>query len=100
MRSMHASSRIGGCWDTGMRTRLRVIWAMWIEAWALEKRDTLYGMEYAATLKKYINVVVHEGASDLHFSTGAHPTVRVAGALTPMLKEDVLKPEDTLGFLH
>ena len=73
---------------------------MWIGAWALEKRDTLYGMEYAATLKKYINVVVHEGASDLHFSTGAHPTVRVAGALTPMLKEDILKPEDTLGFLH
>jgi len=72
---------------------------MWIGTWALEKRDTLYGMEYAATLKKYMNIVVHEGASDLHFSTGAHPTVRVSGSLTPMLKEDILKPEDTLGFL-
>lgn len=57
-------------------------------------------MDYATTLKKYINVVTNEGASDLHFSTGAHPTIRVAGSLTPMLKEAVLTPEDTLGFLH
>jgi len=56
-------------------------------------------MEYASTLKKYISVLSHEGASDLHFSTGAHPTIRVSGQLTPMLKEDVLKPEDTKGFV-
>lgn len=55
--------------------------------------------DYAALLKKYMNVVAHEGASDLHFSTGAHPTVRVAGALSPMLKEAPLTPEDTLGFV-
>src|SRR3989338_10992901 len=55
--------------------------------------------DYAALLKKYINVVVHEGGSDLHFSTGAHPTLRVSGALTPMLKEPLLTPEDTRGFL-
>lgn len=54
--------------------------------------------DYAALLKKYINVVVHEGGSDLHFSTGAHPTIRVSGALAPMLKEPVLVPEDTMGF--
>ncbi len=57
-------------------------------------------MEYAATLKKYISIVAHEGASDLHFSTGAHPTIRVAGVLTPMLKEDILTGEDTRGFAH
>lgn len=55
--------------------------------------------EYASTLKKYVNVVVHEGASDLHFSTGAHPTIRVSGQLVPMLKEPILTPEDTRGFL-
>ncbi|OGG50412.1 type IV pili twitching motility protein PilT [Candidatus Kaiserbacteria bacterium RIFCSPHIGHO2_02_FULL_54_11b] len=55
--------------------------------------------DYPALLKKYINVVVHEGGSDLHFSTGAHPTIRVAGALSPMLKEPVLTGEDTQGFL-
>jgi twitching motility protein PilT len=54
--------------------------------------------DYPATLKKYINVVSNEGASDLHFSTGAHPTIRVSGSLTPMLKEAVLTPEDTKGF--
>lgn len=56
-------------------------------------------IDYVATMKKYINVLAHEGGSDLHFSTEAHPTIRVAGNLTPMLKEPVLTPEDTLGFL-
>ena len=54
--------------------------------------------DYAATLKKYMNVLAHEGGSDLHLSSGAHPTIRVSGDLAPMLKEDVLTPEDTLGF--
>lgn len=54
--------------------------------------------DYSSLLKKYINVLIHEGASDLHLSTGAHPTIRVAGSLTPMLKEPVLTPEDTMGF--
>lgn len=56
-------------------------------------------MDYSSQLKKYINVLVHEGASDLHFSVGAHPTIRVSSALAPMLKEPVLTPEDTLGYL-
>lgn len=55
-------------------------------------------MEYGPTLKKYINVLAHEGGSDLHLSVGAHPTIRVAGSLSPMLKEPILVPEDTLGF--
>lgn len=56
-------------------------------------------MDYSSTLKKYINVVIHEGASDLHFSSGTHPTIRVSGSLTPMLKEEVLTPEDTMGYV-
>ena len=56
-------------------------------------------MDYSAQLKKYINVVAHEGGSDLHFSTGAHPTVRVDGNLVPMLKEPVLESKDTKGFV-
>ncbi len=55
-------------------------------------------IDYDAQLKKYINVLIHEGGSDLHFSTGAHPTIRVAGLLTPMLKEPVLTAEDTMSF--
>jgi len=56
-------------------------------------------MDYATTLKKYVNVLAHEGGSDLHLTTGAHPTIRVAGSLTPMLKEPVLTHEDTAGFV-
>jgi twitching motility protein PilT len=55
-------------------------------------------IDYDAQLKKYINVLIHEGASDLHFSTEAHPTIRVAGNLSPMLKEPVLTKEDTVGY--
>ena len=55
-------------------------------------------MDYASAFKKYVNVLVHEGGSDLHFSTEAHPTVRVSSLLTPLLKEPVLSPQDTLGF--
>lgn len=56
-------------------------------------------IEYAATLKKYITVLAHEGASDLHLSVRTHPTIRVSGNLVPMLKEPILAQEDTLGFL-
>lgn len=56
-------------------------------------------MDYAATIKKYVTVLAHEGASDLHLSVGSHPMLRVAGQLTPMLKEEVLRPEDTRGFV-
>src|ERR1700744_3357852 len=44
--------------------------------------------DYAATIKKYINVLAHEGGSDLHLSSGAHPTIRVSGQLAPMIKEE------------
>ena len=57
-------------------------------------------MEYPSTLKKYLNVLVHESASDLHLSVGAHPTIRVSGSLLPMLKEPAMTAEDTLGFLQ
>lgn len=56
-------------------------------------------MDYAQLLKKYVNVLMHEGGSDLHFSAGAHPTLRVAGSLVPLLKEPVLTNQDTEGFL-
>jgi twitching motility protein PilT len=57
-------------------------------------------MEYAPTLKKYLNVILHEGASDLHLSVGSHPTIRISGSLLPMLKEPALSAEDTAGFLQ
>jgi twitching motility protein PilT len=56
--------------------------------------------EHESLLKKYINVLLHEGASDLHFTVGAHPTIRSSGSLAPMLKEPVLAAEDTKAFAH
>ena len=37
--------------------------------------------DYSASLRKYINVVVHEGASDLHIRVGTPPVIRVHGIL-------------------
>lgn len=56
-------------------------------------------MDYAKALKKYLTIVVHEGASDLHISTESHPTVRVAGSLVPLQNEPLLSQEETLGIL-
>src|SRR3989344_6875887 len=56
--------------------------------------------DYPGLLKKYFNVLVHEGGSDLQLSAGARPTIRVSGELSPMLKEPVLTREDTQGFLE
>ena len=70
--------------------------------WMLEEVGAPYDtvvLDYASTMKKYINVLVHEGASDLHLSAGVHPTIRVSGSLAPMLKEPILTPDDTTGFV-
>jgi twitching motility protein PilT len=50
-------------------------------------------------LEEYISAVIKEGGSDLHLSTDYKPTIRVADELIPLVKADVLKEEDTLGFL-
>lgn len=49
-------------------------------------------------LKKLIQIVVSEQASDLHLSEGRYPTIRVAGALIPVTKSQELT-EDNLSTL-
>jgi len=56
-------------------------------------------METERSLKKFINVLIHEGGSDLHLSAGSHPTIRVASSLVSLTKEPILTGEDTLGLL-
>jgi len=56
-------------------------------------------MDYAKELEQLITVVAKEGGSDLHLSEGRHPTIRVAGALVPLLKHQILSKEDTVGFV-
>jgi len=55
-------------------------------------------MEYKAELDNLINTLVQEGGSDLHLSAGSFPTIRVDGALIPLMKKERTTAEDTLGF--
>lgn len=55
----------------------------------------------AAVLRRLgalLDVVIREGASDLHLSVGRHPVVRVDGTLVPLMKQDVLTAQDTAAF--
>lgn len=56
-------------------------------------------MSYKDLLKDLINNVITQGGSDLHFSEGRHPTIRVNQSLVPLLEQEVLTKEDTEGLL-
>jgi twitching motility protein PilT len=56
-------------------------------------------VNYEKELEELIEVVIAENGSDLHFSVGAHPTIRVSGALIPLVKKPVLTPDDAKGFV-
>lgn len=45
------------------------------------------------------NAVLKENASDLHISVGRSPTLRVDGALVPLVKHAVMTPADTEEFV-
>jgi twitching motility protein PilT len=55
-------------------------------------------MQYDKEMQKYLTIVTHEGASDLHMSADSRPTLRVDGSLVPMMNEPVLTGEDVMGF--
>jgi len=57
-------------------------------------------VDYKRELDDLIDIVVEEKGSDLHFSTGSHPLIRVAGSLIPLIKKPQLTSEDALGFLR
>ncbi|MBM3256630.1 MAG: PilT/PilU family type 4a pilus ATPase [Candidatus Moranbacteria bacterium] len=46
-------------------------------------------------LKKLLETVIQQGASDLHLSVARYPTLRVDGKLIPLTSEPVLTREDT-----
>lgn len=55
-------------------------------------------VNYKKELGDLIDVVTSEHGSDLHFSVGTHPTVRVSGSLIPLIKKPILTNEDVAGF--
>ena len=56
-------------------------------------------MSHKNNLDKLIDAVIKQGGSDLHFSEGRHPTIRVNQDLVPLLESPVLTKEDTEGLL-
>jgi twitching motility protein PilT len=57
-------------------------------------------IDYAKKLGKLLEITIKEQASDLHFSVGHPPVIRVSGNLIPLLKEPVLAEEDTKGLVQ
>ncbi|HEY4483031.1 MAG TPA: PilT/PilU family type 4a pilus ATPase [Candidatus Paceibacterota bacterium] len=56
-------------------------------------------MAYKEQLGKLVEAVNAQGASDLHLSVGHRPTVRVSGALVPLVNFPELIAEDTKGLV-
>lgn len=55
-------------------------------------------VDYKKEFQALIDLVVGEKASDLHFSVGAHPLIRVVGSLIPLVKKPILTDADVNAF--
>lgn len=49
-------------------------------------------------IEEIVLEVIREGASDVHFQVGRVPTLRVSRELVPLVKYEVLTPEDTFAI--
>ena len=56
-------------------------------------------IDYKRELEDLIEMVITENGSDIHFSVGVNPIIRVSGSLIPLIKKPVLTPEDSEGFM-
>jgi len=56
-------------------------------------------MDYKQTLNRLIDLVVKQGASDLHISEGRKPILRVADVLIPLTQEKETSAEEARGIL-
>ena len=55
--------------------------------------------DYKKELDVIIDLIIEEGASDLHLSVESHPLIRVSGTLIPLLKKPVLNRIDVESFV-
>lgn len=55
---------------------------------------------YQSQLEEFLEIAGKQDASDLHFSVGRHPTLRIDGRLTGLTKYPVLTGEDTEGLVN
>ncbi|MEI8249243.1 MAG: PilT/PilU family type 4a pilus ATPase [Candidatus Taylorbacteria bacterium] len=56
-------------------------------------------MDYTKEIEDLVNLLLKEGASDLHLSVGRSPVIRVSGSLIPLVKRAVLTTQDLEGFV-
>lgn len=56
-------------------------------------------MDYVSKLGELLLLTVKQNASDIHFSVGKRPTVRIDSMLVPIAKEGILTKEDTEGLI-
>jgi len=56
-------------------------------------------MDYKKEIEDLVNLILKEGASDLHLSAGRVPFIRASGVLIPLLKKPILTDGDMKGFL-
>ncbi len=56
-------------------------------------------MDYKKTFEALLDILIHEGGSDLHISAGRSPAVRVNGELVFLLNQPALTQEDVGGIL-
>ncbi len=57
-------------------------------------------MNYDSELNDLVLTLVKEGGSDIHFTVGTFPTLRINGELIPLTRKQELTPQDTVGFLR
>jgi twitching motility protein PilT len=57
-------------------------------------------MDYKKEIEDLVNLILKEGASDLHLATGRTPVIRVASNLIALVKKPVLSAADMKGFLN
>lgn len=56
-------------------------------------------MNYKTFLETLLDAVINQNGSDLHFSEGRYPTIRVNGELVPLLNTKILEKQDTVEIL-
>jgi twitching motility protein PilT len=57
-------------------------------------------MDFKKDVEQLVDMVIQEGASDLHLSEGRNPIIRVAGNLIPLVKKPVITSSDMKGYIN
>lgn len=57
-------------------------------------------MDYKKEIDELVDLILKEGASDLHLSAGRSPIIRVAGSLIPLVRRPAVTEVDMKGYIN